>query len=114
MNGNDVEKYLISLPHAKLNARDNNDYLISFQLDTGVELAFEPRTKTKVSIFVANLPVRLIATGDISLEATYPPESPSTALERVSSQLSELTTKHRLQVYTHQGLERLIEWVRWA
>ena len=102
------------LPHAELIARDNNDYLVAYRLDTGAEVAFDPRTERKGSLFVEKLPQRLLETDGVSLADTYPPKNPSTALQRVSSNLHGLAVKYRVEVHNKKGLERLIEWVRWV
>lgn len=114
MKGADIEKYLNSLTHATLLDRDNNDYLISFQLDTGVDVAFDPRTTGKASLFTEKIPMKLLATTSVSINKSYPPANPSTALNRVSSQLSQAKTLYRLEIKDSIALTRLIEWIRWA
>jgi hypothetical protein len=114
INGKDVEVYLNALLHASLLKRDNNDYLISYRFDTDAEIAFDPRTKNKASIFVSSLPQRLLSSQGVGAVTHYPPEQPSTALGRVSSQLNSLTEIYRIEVKTTEALSRLIEWQRWA
>lgn len=114
MKGSDIEAYLDALPHARQLNRDNNDYLVSYRLDTDAEVAFDPRTGDKASLFIALLPSRLLNTPGVSLVEKYPPKNPSTALKRVSPYLDGLSTKYRVRVQNQVDLERLVEWVRWA
>ncbi|MFK0573750.1 hypothetical protein [Endozoicomonas sp.] len=109
INGKNVEDYLNSLSCAELLERDNNDYLISFRLDSGSDIAFDPRTKTKASIFIGTLPEELLTVTGIGKVIKYPPENPSTALKRVSSQLDRLPIKYKVEVQTIDALHQLIE-----
>ena len=118
MNGLDVENYLKKCSFAKPLEEDNNRYLISYRLDTGAEIAFDPRVKglkgKEASIFVAHKPTRLLHTNDISLAAEYSAENPSTALGRVSKLLVNSPNLYRIRILNQTGLEELIRWIRWA
>jgi hypothetical protein len=73
MNGSDVDNYLNNFFFATLLAEDNNRYLISYRLDTGADIAFDPRVKgltgKEASIFVTHKPSRLLLTGDVKSAA---------------------------------------------
>ena len=87
MRGEDLRAMLEADPNAAFLESDNNEYLVSYRFDTGAEVAFDPRTTTKCSVFVSKLPERMKhRLGSIT---HYPPENPSTALTRVSSQLAD-------------------------
>ncbi|WP_461534734.1 hypothetical protein [Spongorhabdus nitratireducens] len=115
INGKDVEEFFKRHPHAELFKRDNNDYLISYKLDTGVELAFDPRTKNKASVFIGKLPEHLINSPGFGRLTTYTPDKkPSTALKRVSPQLDVLKEKYKIDIQTIEALSKLVEWHRTA
>lgn len=118
MTGSEVENYLNKCPFATLLAEDNNRYLISYRLDSGAEIAFDPRVKglkgKEASIFVTHKPRRLLLTSDVNLAAEYNPENPSTALGRVSELLDSSTNLYRIRVLSHSGLDALVNWIRWA
>lgn len=112
VRGEDLRAMLDADPHAAMLNRDNNEYLVSYRFDTGAEVAFDPRTTTKCSIFVAHLPERMkVRLGKI---VHYPPESPSTALARVSSQLAGMKQLFKVDLPTHEVAKELLAWVRWA
>lgn len=59
MQGEDLRAMLDADPNAAPLEQDNNEYLVSYRFDTGAELAFDPRTTTKCSVFIARLPERM-------------------------------------------------------
>ena len=107
--GKDIESYLNSITDAYLLTRDNNDYLISYRLKSGKDVAFDPRTKNKASLFIGKLPENLNESAGIGDITIYPPKNPSTALKRVSSQLNNLSVKYRIEVHTIDALSKIIE-----
>ena len=109
INGKDIEDYLNSLTYVSLLKRDNNDYLISYRLDSGAEIAFDPRTKKKASVFVGKLISKSLSSSGIGEITQYPPKNPSTALKRVSPQLDSLPIKYKVEVQTIEALSRLID-----
>jgi hypothetical protein len=118
LKGSEVEEYLKMCGYAEELNRDNNNYLISYRLDTGAEIAFDPRVQgiegREASLFVESLPKRLINSGLVQLAERYPPKNPSSALRRVSHNLAELPELYRVRVINKDGLIKLVEWVRWA
>lgn len=112
MHGEQLRQILDADLNAKLYLRDNNEYLVSYRFDTGAEVAFDPRTTTKCSIFVAKLPERMRdRLGEI---AFYPPKKPSTALNRVSPQLAGSETLLKIDLPSIEVAKDLLAWIRWA
>ena len=107
--GKDIETYLDSIESASLLARDNNDYLISYRLKSGIDVAFDPRTKTQASLFVGALPECLNSISGLGDIKKYPPKNPSSALKRVSTQLNNLSHKYKIEVHTIEALSAVIE-----
>jgi len=99
-------------PNATPLEQDNNEYLVSYRFDTGAEVAFDPRTTTKCSIFIAKFPERM--KGRLVRIVQYPPESPSTALARVSRQLASTHQLFKVDLPSHDAAKDLLAWVRWA
>lgn len=56
MQGKDLRDLLEAHPSAKHHLSDANDYLVSYRFDTGPEVAFDPRTTKKCSVFLAKRP----------------------------------------------------------
>ena len=106
--GKDIENYLNSISEASPLKRDNNDYLISYRLTSGKEVAFDPRTTRKASIFIGVLPENLNEISGIGEIVKYPPQKPSTALKRVSSQLDNLSVKYKVDLTSLDGLSKII------
>ena len=112
MTGEDLRALLNSLPHATLLKADNNEYLVSYRWDTGAEVAFDPRTTTKCSLFINKLPGRMEYLFP-HIERYYP-ENPSTALKRVSTQLAEAPQLFKVDLPDQAVAARVLEWIRWA
>ena len=106
--GKDIENHLNAISEASLLKRDNNDYLISYRLVSGKEVAFDPRTTRKASIFIGMLPSNLNEISGIGEVITYPPKKPSTALKRVSPQLDNLPVKYKVDITSLDGLSEII------
>ena len=112
MHGEQLRQILDAEPNAKLHLRNNNEKLISYRFDTGAEVAFDPRTTTKCSIFVAKVPERMRhRLGEID---HYPPKKPSTALTRVSPQLANSQTLMKIDLPSIEVAKDLLTWIRWA
>ncbi|MFP3333398.1 hypothetical protein SB761_22045 [Pseudomonas sp. SIMBA_064] len=112
MQGEELRALLDADPHAVRLKQDNNEYLVSYRFDTGAEVAFDPRTTTKCSVFVSKLPERMKARlGKIT---RYPPESPSTALARVSPQLAGERQLFKIDLPSSDSARDLLTWIRWA
>ena len=112
-----INEYLKALPHASHLADDRKMKLTSYRLDTGAEVAFDPKTSTKGSVYIDKVPIRLCSSGEFGKVAYYQNgtlSKPSTALERVSKYLDSQPQVYKVDVKTLEGLEKLIEWVRWA
>jgi hypothetical protein len=112
MTGEDLRGLLDKHPHAAPLKEDNNAYLVSYKFDTGAEIAFDPRTKTKCSVFIEKLPARM--QGKFPHIESYPPTQPSTALKRVSSALSDAPTLCKVDLPNAEVASELLAWVRWA
>jgi hypothetical protein len=112
MNGEDLRTLIDSIPSASHLTSDNNDYLVSYRFDTGAEVAFDPRTKNKCSLFIEKLPERM--KDRFPHIETYPPTNPSTALRRVSSQLSSAAQVYKVDLPNMDIARELLNWVRWA
>lgn len=112
MNGEELKNLLDSIPYAEFLKKDNNEYLISYRLDSGAEVAFDPRTSKKCSIFVDKFPNRMSARlGDVTY---YPPVNPSTALKRVSIKLSDTHQLYKIDLPDKDVAFDLLSWIRWA
>jgi hypothetical protein len=103
---------LDSDPTASPHHQDNNEYLVSYRFDTGAEVAFDPRTTTKCSVFVNRLPERMKS--KLGKIVQYPPENPSTALARVSPQLASSSHLYKVDLPSVHIAQELMAWVRWA
>lgn len=112
MQGEDLRAMLDADPHAVRLQQDNNEYLVSYRFDTGAEVAFDPRTTTKCSVFVSKLPERMKAR--LGKVTCYPPKNPSTALARVSSQLAGERQLFKIDLPTSDSARDLLTWIRWA
>ncbi len=111
MDALDLEKLLTITPNVVPLASDNNDYLTSYRFDTGAEIAFDPRTTTKCSIFVDKIPERMrYKLGKIN---NYNPGNPSTALARVSPQIASATQLFKIDLPSIDVAKELLAWYRW-
>lgn len=112
MQGEDLRAMLDADPHAVRLEQDNNEYLVSYRFDTGAEVAFDPRTTTKCSVFVSKLPERM--KDRLGKVTCYPPENPSTALARVSPQLAGEQQLFKIDLPSSDSARDLLTWIRWA
>ena len=112
MQGEDLRAMLDADPNSAPLEQDNNEYLVSYRFDTGAEVAFDPRTTTKCSVFIAKLPERMKSR--LGKIVYYPPESPSTALARVSPHLANTRPLFKVDLPSHDAAKDLLAWVRWA
>lgn len=112
MRGADLRSILDADPVAVRLEEDNNEYLVSYSFDTGAQVAFDPRTTTKCSVFINRLPERMIhRLGKIT---HYPPQKPSTALARVSPQLAGSRLLYKVDLPSPDAAIDLLAWFRWA
>ena len=112
MRGEDLRAMLDLDPTVSALQQDNNQYLVSYRFDTGAEVAFDPRTSTKCSVFIDRLPARMkFKLGKI---ISYPPENPSTALPRVSLQLASTPQLYKVDLPSADVARELLAWIRWA
>lgn len=112
MQGEDLRAMLDADPNAHPLGQDNNEYLVSYRFDTGAEVAFDPRTTTKCSVFVDKVPERMRSR--LGAFKHYPPENPSTALARVSPQLASARQLFKIDLPSADVAKDLLAWVRWA
>jgi hypothetical protein len=112
MHGQELRVILDAHPHATPHKQDNNEYLVSYRFDTGAEVAFDPRTVTKCSVFVSRFPERM--KDRLGKVTHYPPENPSTALARVSPQLASDPRLFKVDLPSIDAAHDLLAWVRWA
>ncbi len=107
ITGKFVEDFLNSQSYVSPLKRDNNDYLISYRLDNGKDIAFDPRTKKKVSIFIGKTSELVKAIDGVSAYSND--KKPTTALKRVSIQLSDLPVKYKVPIRSLNDLKFVIE-----
>ena len=112
VHGKDLKTLLDAYPYASEFLKDNNEYLISYRFDTGVEIAFDPRTTTKCSLFSEKIPERM--RHRLGTIKNYPPNNPSTALSRVSPQLSSANQIFKIDLPSADVARDLVSWLRWA
>lgn len=112
MRGEDLRAMLDADPNVAPLEQDNNEYLVSYRFDTGAEVAFDPRTITKCSVFIARLPERM--KDRLGKVVHYPPENPSTALVRVSPSLASTRPLFKVDLPSHDAAIDLLAWIRWA
>lgn len=112
MRGEDLRALLDGNPNVRRLAEDNNEYLVSYRFDTGAEIAFDPRTISKCSVFVDKVPERMRS--KLGAFTHYPPKNPSTALARVSPQLAGSRQLFRVDLPSQDVAKDLLAWIRWA
>lgn len=112
MNGEDLKELLDGHKNAKPLSEDKNLYLVSYRFDTGAEIAFDPRTTTKCSIFIEKLPERMQSR--FPHVELYPPTRPTTALKRVSHSLASSAQIFKVDIPNTEVAIDLLNWIRWA
>lgn len=113
MQGKDLRDLLDAHPNANHHQSDAHDYLVSYRFDTGNEVAFDPRTVKKCSVFLAKLPPAGLYHPD-DLVIYEDDDEPSTALRRVSIQLASTRPLYRVSLTDINLAKRLLDWARSA
>lgn len=113
MQGKDLRDLLEAHPSAKHHLSDANDYLVSYRFDTGAEVAFDPRTVKKCSVFLAKRPPSdLYLSNDLVVYMDE--DEPSTALRRVSTKLASARPLYRINLTDVVKAKQILDWVRSA
>lgn len=113
MQGKDLRDLLEAHANAEHHLSDANDYLVSYRFDTGAEVAFDPRTVRKCSVFLAKKPPAGLYHPD-DLVVYKDENEPSTALRRVAIQLASTRPLYRVNLKDLNLAKELMDWVRLA